>query len=399
MTMITTSSVDELEAHRLGSRTGTVSSRHEGARMDIQDLARQVAEAARPHADRHDIEGSFVTEGVTAARDSGYLAAAVPAELGGLDARTADVAAVQRTIARACGSTALACSMHQHVTLAAAWRFRRADTVVEPMLRRVLDDHIVIASTGGNDWTRPTTIATPAEGGWTVSGRKTFASISPAANVAATFAVIGEPAEGSEVIAFGLPLSTEGVRIEETWDAAGMRGTGSHDLVLEDAFVSEGQVTARRVWGELDRPLLVASLHAWPVIYSTYLGVAEALVDMIVDSGKVKESAARSVGMLDFHLRSARWALDAVLSELGDDPDPTIESFLTLQQMKRAVTVACQEIAMLAPEVAGGGSYARRGAIDRMIRDLRAALYHPYTPEPTLVHAGRARLGLPVEFE
>jgi hypothetical protein len=32
-----------------------------------------------------------------------------------------------------------------------------------------------------------------------------------------------------------------------------------------------------------------------------------------------------------------------------------------------------------------------------MIRDLRAAIYHPYTPEATLVHAGRARLGLPLE--
>jgi alkylation response protein AidB-like acyl-CoA dehydrogenase len=53
--------------------------------------------------------------------------------------------------------------------------------------------------------------------------------------------------------------------------------------------------------------------------------------------------------------------------------------------MKRVVTAA---------ELAGGGAYARRGAVDRMIRDLRATLYHPYTPEVTLIHAGRARLGL-----
>lgn len=363
----------------------------------IDKLADEVAAAAAPHADRHDLEGSFASEGVDAARDLGYLAAPVPPELGGNGALTRDMAAAQRVIARSCGSTALACSMHLHIVLAAAWRWRRGDTVVEPMLRRVAGERIVVASTGGADWTKPTAVATPVDGGWRVSGRKTFASISPAATVAATFAVIGAPEPGAEVIAFGLPLAAEGVRIDETWDAAGMRATGSHDLVLDDVFVGEGQVMARRTWGELDRPLLVASLHAWPVISATYLGVAEALVDTVVDSGKVKASSARQVGLLDHHLRSARWAIDAAVAELGDDPEPTVDNFVALQQMKRVVTVACQEIAITAAEVAGGGAYARRGAVDRMIRDLRGAVYHPYTPETTLVHAGQHRLGLDLD--
>jgi alkylation response protein AidB-like acyl-CoA dehydrogenase len=360
----------------------------------VDKLAAEVAEAARPHADSHDLDGSFAMEGVTAARDLGYLAAPVPAELGGGGALTRHIAGAQRIIARSCGSTALACSMHLHIVLAAAWRWRRGDATAEPLLRRVAGDHVVVVSTGGNDWTSPTAVATPVEGGWQVSGRKTFASISPVGDVAATFATIGTPAPGAEVIAFGLPLGAAGVRIDETWDAAGMRATGSHDIVLEDVFVAEGQVIARRTWGELDRPLLVASLHAWPVVYSTYLGVAEGLVETVVDTGRLGEADARQVGLLDYHLRSARWALDAVLAELGDDPDPTHENFTTLQQMKRVVTVSCQEIATVAAELAGGRAYARRGPVDRMIRDLRAALYHPNSPEATLVQAGRARLGL-----
>ena len=61
----------------------------------IDKLASAVAEAAAPHADRHDLEGSFVTEGVTAARDLGYLAGPVPAELGGGGASTARPALYQ----------------------------------------------------------------------------------------------------------------------------------------------------------------------------------------------------------------------------------------------------------------------------------------------------------------
>jgi alkylation response protein AidB-like acyl-CoA dehydrogenase len=284
--------------------------------------------------------------------------------------------------------------MHHHLVLASAWRFRRGDTVVEPMLRKVAGDRIVLCSTGGKDWVEPDAVATPTEGGWRVTGRKTFASIAPAANVAVTFAVVGGPAPGNEVIAFGLPLSAEGVRVEETWDSVGMRGTGSHDIVLEDVFVAEGQVSARRTWGLLDRPLLVASAHAWPVVAATYLGVAEGLVELVTGTGRVGSGSDRLVGQLEHAVRTAGWVLDGAIAELGDDPDPTLDTFVTVQHAKRAVALACQEVAAVAPELAGGGAYARRGAVDRMVRDLGGIRFHPYGPEARLVHAGRHRRGL-----
>ena len=363
----------------------------------VNKLAAEVADAAHPHADRHDLEGSFVEEGIRAARELGYLAAPVPAELGGHGARTADIAGSQRIIGRACGSTGLACSMHLHVVLAAAWRWRHGDTTVEPMLRRVATDKVILVSTGGNDWTKPTTVAAPSDGGWTVSGRKTFASLAPMGDIAATFAVIGAPQPGAQVIAFAVALNAPGVTIDQTWDAAGMRGTGSHDLVFEDVFVPEPQVSARRTWGELDRPLLLASVHAWPVVYSTYLGIAEGLAQAASAAAKPSAVSFRLAGDIDFHLRSASWSIKGALADLGDDPEPTIDNFLTVQQAKRAVTLACQHIATVATELAGGAAYARRGAIDRMIRDLHAATYHPYPPETTLLHAGQHQLGYPLD--
>jgi alkylation response protein AidB-like acyl-CoA dehydrogenase len=363
----------------------------------ITTLAFQVAEAAAPHADRHDLEGSFVEEGVGAARDFGYLAAPVPKELGGRGALTSDIVDAQQLIGRVCGSTALACAMHLHVVLAAAWRWRRGDTVVEPMLRRVAEEHMVVVSTGGNDWTRPTAVATPVEGGWKVSGRKTFASLAPAGDVAATFAVIGSPAPGAEVIGFSAPLNGPGVTIDPTWDAAGMRGTGSHDLVFDDVFVAEKQVSARRKWGELDRPLLVASVHAWPVVYATYLGVAQGLAEAALTTGKATSESAAQVGLMEYHLRTARWAIEGALAELGPDPEPSLENFVAVQLAKRAVTVAGQQIATTATELAGGRAYARRGSIDRMIRDLRASTYHPYPPDTVLLHAGQHRMESPLQ--
>jgi alkylation response protein AidB-like acyl-CoA dehydrogenase len=365
----------------------------------IEELAAEVATAARPHADRHDAEGSFVVEGVAAARESGYLAAPVPAELGGAGAGTAEMCEGQRVLGRACGSTALATSMHVHVVLAAAWRWRHGQTAAEPLLRRVADEGLIVASTGGNDWLVPSTVATPVDGGWRVNGRKAFTSLAPAAGAMATFAVVGEPADGAEVLAFGCPLTAPGVRVEETWDAVGMRGTGSHDIVLEDVFVAESQVVGRRAWGRLDGPLLLASLHAWPVVSAAYLGVAEGLATLVVDRTAARSGGAgdrperdRLAGLLDAHLRTAGWALAGALADIGDDPEPTYPNFLTLQQMKRVVTLACREVATVAAELGGGGLYAHRGPADRMTRDLEAAQYHPYSPEHVLALAGRDRL-------
>jgi acyl-CoA dehydrogenase len=265
------------------------------------------------------------------------------------------------------------------------------------MLRRAGTERVVFTGTGGNDWTKPTAVATQVDGGYRVTGHKTFASISPAAQVLVTFAVVGEPAPGNEVLAFGVPMNAEGLRLVETWDSAGMRGTGSHDIVLEDVTITDAQVSARRTWGELDRPLLVAALHAFPVIYSTYLGVAEGLAETVLASPKIGPASARLVGELDGHLRTGHWVIQALLEDLGDEPEPTLDNFVAIQHMKLVVTNVCQAVQPIAAELAGGGTYARRGAVDRMIRDLRAALYHPYTPDVTALHAGQHRLGLPLE--
>src|SRR5688500_17989319 len=101
------------------------------ATMDADTTSDHVARAAAvgaeiaAHAAAHDREGSFVSEGLDALRAAGLLALAVPTELGGGGATPREVAAVQRELAHHCGSTALATSMHQHVTAFTAWRYRR----------------------------------------------------------------------------------------------------------------------------------------------------------------------------------------------------------------------------------------------------------------------------------
>ena len=74
-------------------------------------------------------------------------------------------------------------------------------------------------------------------GGYRFDGRKKFCTQAPVAGVVSTSAVLGEPGPDAVVLHAGVPLSADGVSIVETWDTLGMRGTASHDVVINSAHV------------------------------------------------------------------------------------------------------------------------------------------------------------------
>ena len=58
-----------------------------------------------------------------------------------------------------------------------------------------------------------------------------------------------------------------------------MRGTASHDIVLDGVFVPKEKVVGTRPYGSLSGPLLVAAIHFAPLVGAAYLGVARGAYD------------------------------------------------------------------------------------------------------------------------
>jgi alkylation response protein AidB-like acyl-CoA dehydrogenase len=204
------------------------------------------------NAARHDAEGSWVQDSFDYLRDNGVLALAVPTELGGMGATIREVAMVMRELAKHCASTALAMSMHQHVTAFTAWRYRRGMAGAEATLRRIADDRIVLVSTGGADFIRPRGDAVRVNGGYRVSGRKIFASQSPAGSVMSTMFPYVDPERGLRVLNMAVPFADPGVKVHDNWDTLGMRGTASNDITISDVFVPDERVLADRPYGVVD---------------------------------------------------------------------------------------------------------------------------------------------------
>ncbi|HEX7097206.1 MAG TPA: acyl-CoA dehydrogenase family protein [Acidimicrobiales bacterium] len=366
-------------------------------------LAREIGRRSAATADRHDRDGTFVVEAYDAMRDLGYLALAVPVELGGAGASLLQVCYAQAELARYDGSTALAVTMHLYNSFVLRARARAGAPDAEAALRRIAEGSLIVTTSGGSDWLWPTTVATETDGGYRISGRKTFNSQAPVGDVMTTSAVIGEPGRGAEVIHFSLPMRGDGIRIVETWDTLGMRGTASHDVVIDDVFVPAERVVDRRPWGALGKGMHAALAYFAPIGAAVYWGIAAGARDDVVQelmrSTRGTERAtssplvARQVGLMDARLRVAWWSLRGALDDLGDPLQPGPETLTTLAIAKRECVTAAREVVDVAMELAGGRSYYRSSPLERRFRDVRAGTFHPLPPEATLVYAGKLALG------
>ncbi len=363
----------------------------------------EVIEALGPgfaaRAAESDERDGFVAENYEQLRAHKVFSAGVPAELGGGDATHAELCGMLRTLAHYCGSTALAFSMHTHLVATAAWRWRHQKAPVEGLLKRVSAEELVLVSSGGSDWLLSSGRAEKVDGGFSVTGRKIFASGSPGGQLLLTSAVYDDPESGPTVLHFALPLNGAGVRLADTWKVLGMRGTGSHDVLLEGAFVPEAAVSGRRTPGVWHPLIHTVALVAFPLIYSVYVGVAEAARDLALEHARTKRDnpdVQLLVGEMENELAGARLALeDMVAFSAAAQPGPeTTHRIMTDRTLAGRGAIRTVEKAM---EVAGGGAFYRRAGIERLFRDVQAARYHPMQEKTQLRYSGRLALGLDVE--
>ena len=301
---------------------------------DVLALAADIGRAAAPFDPGHDRDATFVTEAYAEMAARGYLRLAVPAELGGLGATTRQVVLAEEELGSHSGAAALSAAMHLYLTLVQCWRRRRGAPDAEGVLRRIAEDGLVMATSGGSDWVCQTTVATEVDGGYSFDGRTGFCSQAPVATVMSTSAVLGTPGPDAVVLHAGVPLSAPGVRIVETWDTLGMRGTASHDVVFDGVFVPAEKIMGTRQYGALAGPLLVAAIHFAPVVAAAYLGVARGACREAVRRvacgpenqhrlaalrDEPTPAAVRQIGEMTARLWVARWALLAAVDEVGED--------------------------------------------------------------------------------
>ena len=368
-------------------------------RRGTMEVARELAAIFGRRADESPDEDRFVADNFALLKASGLVEAGVPAELGGGGADVDELAAMLRTLGYHCGSTALAFSMHSHQVAIAAWRWRHQKAAsVEPLLRRIAREHILIVTTGGSDWIAGSGRAEKVEGGYRITARKRFASGAPAGDLLMTGAIL--EGEGDPVVLhFAVPMNAPQVKVLDNWRTLGMRATGSHDVLIEGQFVPEASVTARRKAGEWDPLFHTIATMAFPLVFSVYLGVAESARDIAIALARQKQPADHAVelaGRMDTELTAARLASESMLAAVRRNAPSadTVNQVMIGRQLVARHAMAAVDLAM---ELAQGAGFYRAAGLERRFRDIQAARYHPLQAGPQARYAGALALGLPVD--
>ena len=367
----------------------------------INPIVTEILDAVRePLASRraeHDRDGRFVADNYALLKEHRAMSLMVPEELGGLGGSHEDACELLRGVARACPSTGLALSMHQHLVAAAAWKYKHKGAS-EKLLRKVATEQAVLLSTGATDWVDSNGAMTKVDGGYRVTARKVFGSGGPAADLIIASAQYDDPDKGPSVLHFPVPMSADGVRPLQDWNTFGMRGTGSNTILLEDVFVPDEAIALQRPQGQWHGAWSVVLTVALPLIMSVYVGVAEEARDKVVGDLRGRTDDPHRpylVGEMEGQLHLARHAWRGMVANAKDFAfAPDIQLANDALVAKTLCANACIATVNKAMEASGGRGFFRGYGLEQLLRDVQAAPYHPLPEKKQLLFSGRLAMGL-----
>lgn len=340
-----------------------------------------------------DEQGIFPKENIQDLVDLGYTKTTLPKEFGGEGLNVYDMVLFQETLASYDSNTALSIGWHLgtvgEIYEKKAWTPENLDFLAQEILNgAVINRSVSEAQTGSpTRGGRPGTNAVRQGEGWVLNGRKTFTTASPILTYFLTSAWIEEK---QSIGFFLLHKDLPGLSVDETWNVMSMRGTGSHDLVLEDVKVEDTKLI------ELPDKKSPAKFAGWALhIPATYLGIAQAARNYAVHfanhhapnslKGPISQlpNVQQHIGEIELELAQARHLLYSVATAYDDEARrPYLTNEIAIA--KHTVTNSAIKIVDQAMRVVGAKSLQLTNPLQRYYRDVRAGLHNPPMDDMTI---------------
>jgi alkylation response protein AidB-like acyl-CoA dehydrogenase len=363
----------------------------------------------------HDRDASHPIENFDRLRDEGFLELAVPTEWGGAGHSFLTHTIAYEGLGQGCPSTALAFNMQASVVVPVLQSSEVSLAAKRYVADLVVRQHKLI---GGNFSESGTTALVGergltarvrrVDGGWSITGRKMFASMLEAADYCL---VLAYPEDATGPMAGALllvPRDAPGRSVNANWDVLGMRATRSDALILEDCQVPDAALVYR---SDDIRAFRHAYLNwFWGSYTAVYLGVAVAAYDELrrVVHGRVPSGTAQSlayhpdvrrhVAELSTVLHGARWATYHS-AWLSDTEGSTAETTAALYRAKYMVGEAVCAVTRLALTLGGAHGIFKGSRLEQLFRDGALAQIQPPPADFCLWNMGVHELGLdPVDL-
>lgn len=369
--------------------------------FSAEDYQRFHARAAR-----YDSENAFFAEDFAELLDAGYLKASLPERLGGHGLSLEELTDEQRHLAYWAPATALAVNMHLYWGASAAKAAERGVADVGWLLDSIAAGQVFAAGHGehgndvGLDDAQVRAVPQP-DGSYRVTGRKVFTSLSPVWHQIGVHARDDSDPVNPKIVHTFVDRDDPGVRIEETWNALGVRATASHDTVFDNAHADAHKTVAVHPVGP-DYPDYVLLLLAsyLPLLSSVYFGIARRALDLAIQGAQTRTSLRADVARhaqkpaVQRQIAQAEIKLEAVSAFLTSTThyDEGPWPFLRSLAAKEFATTTAREVVDIAVQVVGAASVSKRHELERLFRDVRTGSLHPPNTDAVLEVIGAAAL-------
>jgi indole-3-acetate monooxygenase len=366
---------------------------------DIETVARKIAVAAREMSAEIDDDRRLPEELVALLGESGLLRAGAPVEVSGLELPPGVALQCAEALARGNASAGWCVSIAITSSLLVAYL---------PASSRdaLFGDGCGVAA---GVWA-PRGTARTVDGGVVVSGRWPFCSGITHADMMFAGCLVDDQRVPSVVA-----LGKEDLKVLDTWHTLGLRGTGSHDTVADEAFVP-----ADRVFSLFDGPIVDRPLYRFPVfgffalsIAAAALGNARGAIEDLVELASAKkglgstrtlaerpatqaavataESALSAAQALYYQAIDAAW----LASQDGEGVSVEARNGLRLAATHAARTSA--DVVRDMYDLAGGTAIYDSSPLQRRFRDAYTATAHFQVNEASRELPGRILLDQPAD--
>jgi alkylation response protein AidB-like acyl-CoA dehydrogenase len=382
----------------------TIDQRH------LQQRCLELAADFATRASEHDRDASHPTENYDRLRAEGFLELAIGKEWGGAGASFLDHTIAYEALGQGCPSTALAFNMHASVVMPVLQSDEVGGAAKQLIADLVVRQHQLI---GGN-FSEPATTslvgerplgarARRVEGGYSVTGRKMFASMLEAADHVLVMAYPDEATSPFAGMLLLVPHGAAGRRVNANWDTLGMRATRSDALILEDCRVPDGAVV---FCADDTRRFRHDYLNwFWGSYTAVYLGIAVAAYDELRRAMRARQpqgyaqplayhpDVRRHIAELSTDLEAAR-LITYRSAWLSDTQGPTPETTAALYRAKYMVGEAVTRITRVALTLGGAHGIFKGSRLEQLFRDGAIAPIQPPPADFCLWSMGLYELGL-----
>jgi len=358
---------------------------HAAGSADLQTRAEKVAVVAATHAAAVDTESRFPKEAIDAARAERLLSVAVPPELGGEGANTADVVDICYMLGRNCASTAMVYAMHQ-TKVACLVRHGRASPWHQRLLRRLCAEQLLLASSttegrAGGDVRNSSAPIEWRDSRISLERQATVISYAEAADGIVTTARRSPEAASSDQVLVAFLKEDYALKRLNGWDAFGMRGTCSEGFALSAAGSAEQilPVGYDKIHPQTMMPFAhLAWSGAWAGIAAAAVDRARAFVRKAAhDAGGTMPPGAQHLTRANAALRTLRSVIVAALQrfEAATSNTAALES-IDFQTGMNMLKVNASELAvatvMSAMQACGLAGYRNDSefSVGRHLRDI-----------------------------